>query len=290
MHIADDVLDAVRTDGFAVMDGFLDAAELEAVTEGLFGEFPRPEEYFADPATHARLTRHPFAGLRVGPFRSWDLNRLAFHPDLVDAAERFCGTAALRLYKVELWAKYSGAVDYDQTHHRDYGNHSLVVPRRDLQWPQLTTFVLLSDVTEADGPTKVIPRAVGDAIPLVPQELPFGELFEHEVSITGSAGSLFLYTTDILHRGSNMTGEQRSRFALLADYAPKGLPWLGKMAWPQHSLGPGWVEMMERATMRERDLFDFPPPGHEYWNDQTLTDTNARYPNMDMTPYGSAAP
>ena len=45
------------------------------------------------------------------PYRSWDLNRLAVHPDLVDAAERFLETTELHLYKVELWAKYAGAVE-----------------------------------------------------------------------------------------------------------------------------------------------------------------------------------
>ena len=69
-----------------------------------------------------------FAGVEEFPYRSWDLNRLAVHPDLVDAAERYLRTTELHLYKVELWAKYAGAVNYDQPLHRDYGSHSLVVP------------------------------------------------------------------------------------------------------------------------------------------------------------------
>ena len=66
------------------------------------------------------------------PWRSWDLNRLAFHPDLLDLAERFLGSADLRLYDAELWAKYAGAVDYEQRHHRDLGNHT---PRRSRSGP-----------------------------------------------------------------------------------------------------------------------------------------------------------
>jgi hypothetical protein len=31
--------------------------------------------------------------------------------------------------------------------------------------------------------------------------------------------------------------------------------------------------------------FGFPPPGHEYWNEQTLHDVGRRYPGMDMEPY-----
>ena len=41
-------------------------------------------------------------------------------------------------------------------------------------------------------------------------------------------------------------------------------------------------------TPRERDLFGWPPPGSEYWNEQTLADVGARYPRMDMTPYRKA--
>jgi hypothetical protein len=285
VHISDETLDQVRSDGFAVVDGFLSDDELAAARRGLFEVFPTPDDYVADPEAHARFVRHQFAGLRLGPFPSWELNRLAFHPDLVDAAERFCATTDLQLYKMELWAKYSGGADYDQAHHRDYGNHSVVVPRRDGRWPQLTTFFLLSDVTEEDGPTRVIPRSIGDSVPFVPRELEMGSLVEHEVAIVGRAGSILLYTTDVLHRGSAMTGVDRSRFSLLADYSARGNPWMGKMSWPGMALQPGWQEMMERSSVRERDLFGFPPPGHEYWNDQTLADVQARYPAMDVGPY-----
>ncbi len=289
MHIGDHILDTVRTDGFAVVEGFLSTDELDAARAGLFEEFPHHDEYFADPEQYRHLVKHPFAGLRLGPFDSWPLTRTAFHPDLVNAAERFCGTASLDLYKIELWGKYSGSVDYDQAHHRDFANHSLVVPRRDHRWPQLTTFILLSDVTELDGPTKVIPRSIGDDIALIPHDLEHGKLFDQEIAITGPAGSIFFYTTDVLHRGSAMTGTERSRFALLADYAPRGNPWMGKMSWPGRANRPAFTTLLANATPRERDLFGFPPPGHEYWNEQTLRDVAARWPGIDMTPYTSPA-
>ncbi len=289
MRIPDAALDRVRTDGFAVIEGFLTDEEVALAQDGLFREFPRPDDYFADPAANAELVDTQFSGIRLPPYHSWDLNRLAFHPDLVDAAERFCGSTDLQLYKVELWPKYSGAVDYDQPLHRDYGNHSLVVPRADRRWPQLTTFLLLSDVTEADGPTRVVPRSVGDQEPLWPAKLPPGRLAEAELSVTGSAGTLLLYTTDVLHRGSAMVGDRRSRFMLLADYSVRGNPWMGMISWPRLANHPGWAPMMARAGVRERELFGFPPPGHVYWNRQTLRDVGLRYPEMDMSPYLAAA-
>jgi hypothetical protein len=289
VRVPEAALDDVGERGFALVEDFLAPGELEAAQQALWLHFPRPEDYFADPARYAEYAASQFAGVEEFPYRSWDLNRLAFHPDLVDAAERFLGTAELHLYKVELWAKYAGAVNYDQPHHRDYGSHSLVVPRRDGRYRQMTTFLFLSDVTPDDGPIHVVPYEQGRDVPFTPLYLEFGALANVEVPVTGRAGSLLIYRTDILHRGSNFTGGQGARFSLLADYQQRGTTWGGKMAWPKQA-PQRWAKLMPRCTVRERDLFGFPRPGDDYWNDQTLADVAARYPGMDMTPYRPTHP
>ena len=116
------------------------------------------------PAARVWLATDQWAGIIRGPWRSWDLNRLACVPDLVDLAERFLGSTDLRLYESELWAKYAGVVDYDQSHHRDFANHTLVVQRSDPA-TQILDMILLSDVGEEDGPTKVAPLPVGEGVP-----------------------------------------------------------------------------------------------------------------------------
>jgi hypothetical protein len=284
VRLPDEALDELRARGFVLVEGFLAPDELKAAQEALWLHFPRPEEYLADPSRHAGYAASQFAGVEEFPYRSWDLNRLAFHPDLVDAAERFLGTADLHLYKVELWAKYSGAVDYDQPHHRDYGSHSLVVPRVDGRYQQMTSFVFLSDVTEEDGPTKIVPFEDGRDVPFTPLYLDFGALSDVEVAATGPAGSLLVYRTDILHRGSDFAGDGRARFSLLADYQARGTTWGGKMAWPKQA-PQRWAKLMPRCSVRERDLFGFPRPGDAYWNDQTIADVSLRYPGIDLSPY-----
>ena len=54
-----------------------------------------------------------------------------------------------------------------------------------------------------------------------------------------------MYHTDVLHRGSTMTGTARRRFG-------------------------------------------FPPPWHEYWNEQTMRDVGTRWPGIDLDPYRAA--
>ena len=133
-----------------------------------------------------------------------------------------------------------------------------------------------------------MPLARSKNIPLVPRTLAYGELFDAEVPVLGPAGSLLLYRTDVLHRGSNFTAPGRSRFVMLVDIQARGWPWIGKMAWPNQALQPGWDEAISRMTPRQRELFGFPPVDHAYWIEQTLRDTQARYPDMDMAPYRAA--
>jgi hypothetical protein len=288
MRVSDATLAEVRERGFSLMEGFLSDEELAAAQAALWLHFPRPEEYFADPCGFAHYAASQFAGVEEFPYRSWDLNRLAVHPDLMDAAERYLETTELHLYKVELWAKYAGAIDYDQPLHRDFGSHSLVVPRPGSRYQQLTTFIFLSDVTEADGPTRIVPFEDGKDVPYTPLYMPFGSLADAEVACTGPAGSLLVYRTDILHRGSNMTGVGRSRFSILADFQVRGTTWGGKMAWPKQS-PERWARFIPQCSVRQRDLFGFPRPGDPYWSEQTLEGVAARYPGIDLGPYRKEA-
>jgi len=293
MRVPDRCVADLRKQGYLVVEDFLAADELEAAQEALWLHYPRPDEYFADPAPHAWLAGDQWAGIVGGPWRSWDLNRLAFHPDLLDLAERFLGSADLRLYEAELWGKYAGAVDYDQRHHRDFVNHSLVVPKRAAPASQMLTWILLSDVGDEDGPTMVVPLSVGERVPYWPvpgdhditNHLPAEMFADEEVAMTGPAGTLFAFRSDVLHRASRMSAERSTRFALLADYDAWGPRWTGRVAWAARATSPEWYEVVERASPRERAVFGFPAPGDPYWDEQTLADTQTRYPGADLTPY-----
>jgi hypothetical protein len=285
MKISDAKLAEVGDRGFTVVPGFLDAETLAEARAALWSVHPKPEDYFADPSKYPQYSDSQFAGIANFPYEDWALSRLPVYPDLVDAMERLLKTDDIEVYKIELWAKYAGAVDYAQPHHRDFGNHSLVVPRLDGAHTQYTTFILLSDVTALDGPTKIVPVEYTRDLPLIPTRLQKGEFEEHEESITGPAGSLMIYRTSVLHRGSAFGAPGRARFAMLIDFQSRGWRWNGKMSWPHHAGKPGFGQAMSLMTPRQRDLFGWPPAGSDYWNEQTLRDVASRYPDMDMTPY-----
>ena len=287
MRIPDEKLAEIWDRGFTVVESFLDADTLSAAQEALWGIYPRPEDYFADPAAYSKFTRSQFAGLRFFPYNSWALNRVAVYPDLIDAAERFLQTDDIECYKIELWGKYAGAIDYDQSHHRDYENHTIVVPRADGAMAQMTCFILLSDVTEVDGPTKAVPLSRTRDIPIGITKTKLGEMFEDEVAVTGAAGSILIYKTDVFHRGSDFKAPGRSRFVMPVDFKKRGWRWQNKMAWADHATTQHWKDAMINMTPRQRDLFNWPPPGDPYWNAQTLSDVGLRYPGIDLSPYAA---
>src|SRR5438094_10080103 len=80
MRVPDRFVADLRDGGYLIFEGFLEADELAAAQDALWLHYPRPEEYFADPPAHAWLATSQWAGEIRGPWRSWSLNRLAFHP------------------------------------------------------------------------------------------------------------------------------------------------------------------------------------------------------------------
>jgi hypothetical protein len=295
MHISNSHLDDVRNNGFTVVENFLEPELLAEAQENLWDLYPRPQDYFKNPDRHVNLVRGQFSAMQYFPFPGSALNRCVTHPDLVDAAKRYCETSELDIYKIELWGKYSGGVDYDQAHHRDYAGHTLTVEKAADSFRMMTTFLLLSDVTMETGPTKVvplehtrdIPRHIGEVQPEVDPDGAFGKgaFAEVEVSITAKAGALFIYHPQIVHRGSSLLGKDVSRFVLMTDYSPHRKRWTGKQAWPTHAASPFWNNAFIPMTPYERTLFGFPSVGDDFWDHQTITDTGLRYKDMDMTPY-----
>src|SRR5260370_9385517 len=96
MRVPDRCVVDLRDRGYLIFEGFLEADKLAAAQEALWLHYPRPEEYFADPAAHAWLATSQWAGEIRGPWRSWDLNRLAFSLPLLALAGRSLLSAARR--------------------------------------------------------------------------------------------------------------------------------------------------------------------------------------------------
>ena len=90
-----------------------------------------------------------------------------------------------RVYQAGAMAKYAdGAPDDEQLLHADYANHTLVVPRTDVGYQHLETFVYLSDVTPTTGATRFVDLVHTAGVPV---ERTYLHLGEYSISTTGGA-------------------------------------------------------------------------------------------------------
>ena len=299
-------VDQWRTEGWVVLEGLISSDEIDAAQHDLWQLYPTPEEYFADPESEKVQVFHSgnpllrkvaiagpadqFLGLRQFPFPgSGAMNRLAVHPAIVDFCERALEATDIRLYQLQAWAKYAGDTDYDQPHHTDL-NHSWLPPISDAPWRHVEGFLFLSDIDDGDGPTHVVSRSDAGDLPLdrgySRDEAP--ALYGKEQKATGVRGSFLAYRSDVFHRGSNLTMQGGSRFLMNVSYRRAGQEWVGQHVFQSRNEVPELVRFIESCTVRELELFGFPPPGHGVWTEDLVERTSRRYPALDMSPWRKA--
>jgi hypothetical protein len=298
-----------QTDGFLVLPGHLPSAELEAAVAELPRVFPTADEFHdgLDDERNARF-RDEFGGIINFPWVSTEMSLLAVHPQIVQTAESLLQTADLRVYSIEAWAKYTDAADYDQPHHRDYLNHTVLVPEP--SWParQVEMLLYLFDVPVELGPPAFVPWRLTSRQPVLPNWYPrqddgFSEpdhpewisrvgrpdLYDNEVSGVGPAGTVVAYRIETFHRGTALIAPRGARYTIHVNFRASDADWIGRHSWSMASTEGPWVEFVCRASPRQLELFGFPPAGHTYWKPETLAGLALRYPGADITPWTPAA-
>jgi hypothetical protein len=277
--IDEDGLRRLRDDGWAQFHRFLPESALADAEAAMRRTFPDP----------ASVGTTQFSGIVEFPFREVALSLLALHPDVVAVAQAVLGTDELRLYHAEAWAKYTGATDYDQRLHRDFLNHTVLVPSADERFGQILFYLYLGDVTEGRGPTHFVSRRLTAELALVQPEgwrrRDHPELYAAEVSAAGPAGTLIAYRPDTLHRGTNLTEPGAWRHSLLMSFRAAGTEWGHRYGWAERGHWPGLRPFVESATVRQLELIGVPGPGHPYWTQATIAGVAARYPGLDLSPW-----
>ena len=303
-----------QTEGWVLLDGLIDAAEVDAVAADVGLMFPTPDEYHRDPEgeTRRRLGAVPTGssdedalwgdggpGFRTAQ-RRWSrefpfggsgvLDRLCVHPSLVDFAARALGGPDLRLYQAHASAKYAGVVDYEQPMHVDQ-NHSWLPPGDRAPWWNLQGFLYLTDVTEDDNPTHLAPATATPGLAtrrpvLMPDVAP--EVYAAERPALGPRGSYLAYRSDVFHRGSPFGSPAGGRIVLALAFKRAAADWIGYSSAQSRANDGEWTRFASGCTPRELELFGFPPPGHPVWDEALLAETAHRYPFLDLTPWRQA--
>jgi len=306
----DDEIAAWRRDGWVLVDGLIEPDEIDRALPDVHRVFPTGAEYHADPAgvtarylgTPAPAPRDRWPATGPGfrpeqhrwrsqfPFPGDALNRLCVHPAIVDFMERTLDAGDIRLYQAQIGAKYTGDANYEQPMHTDR-NHSWLPPHPDLRWSHVESFLYLSDVTDGNAPTHLVPlertRHYPPTLPLLWPENE-ADAYAAEIAAPGPRGSLLAYRSDVFHRGVDLTEPNGARFLLNVSFKHAAHDWIGFTAIQSRATSYHFIRFVEQSTPRELDLLGFPQPGHPIWTDELLDRTAERYPSLDLTPWREA--
>ena len=300
-YSAEDV-EAWRRDGGVVIRDFFTPQEVAAVVadfETVFGRTSGAEAAMnrKKPGEMGRFSLSQFATFEAVPFDcSPALNLIGVHPALVAFAREALATSEVHLYQCQVWAKFTGEADYDQPFHCDYSNHTLTAPSEDAHLNSVTVLCYFTDVTEAHGPAHYVTRPDSAEV-AGPEASLSGDkkaqarlqkgLKRYERSSAAPAGSIFPYSIDVYHRGTNLTAPGGHRYAVMACFKAAGDDAIGYHAWPFHHLKP-WARIFDHATPEQLACFGVQRPGDPFWTEVTLQRAQARYPNWDLTPWRAA--
>lgn len=300
MRVVDGLdIEAWQSDGLLRLPGYLSTSDLAPAHGELEIMFPTADGFHdgTDPR-HVRYRQDEFDGIDAFPFAAVELSLLAVHPRLIQLAETLLRERDLRLYTAEAWAKYTGATAYDQDLHRDYLNHTLLVPTAAEEFRQLEMFVFLGEVSADLGPPHLVPQTHTAGLPANPTFYPrqggtgafvasgdHRHLYDLEVPGTGPAGTVIAFDLDTLHRGTDLRRPRGARYTMHLGFRPAHVEWAQRLAWADRSHLPHWYRFVSRASPRQLELFGFPPPGHRYWTAETLAGVGQRYPDLDLLPW-----
>ena len=290
-----------RREGGVLLESFFNASEVAAVQADFERVFTAPEQTEPVNAKQGgelgRFSEAQFTHFDAIPFNcSSALNLIGLHPALIAFAKEAMDTDHVHLYQCQAWAKFAGQADYDQPFHCDFVNHTLTVPAADERLNSITILCYFSDVTEAHGPMHYVARSDSEGIAgpeaifeRDPQQAAAtqAQLRAVERSSAAPAGSIFPYTIDVFHRGTNLTAAGAHRYAVMSCFKKASNDTIGYHAWPFHHSKP-WHKVFDHATPEQLQCLGVHPPGHEFWNEVTLARAAVRYPNWDLAPYRAA--
>jgi hypothetical protein len=293
-----------QRDGFVILPGYVSDDVLGTALKELSKVFPTAEQFHNDVgAERNRRFRDEFGGIVDFPFPSTELNLLSVHPALIDLGEALLECDHTRVYSIEAWAKFTGAAKYDQHLHRDYLNHTVLVPAPSARADQVEMFLFLSDVPAELGPPSYVPMEAGtysalpnwyprhdgvidpDAPSTWVSEIGHPALYAEEISAAGPAGTVVAYRLDTFHRATELTQPRGARYTIHVNFRRASADWVGRHSWPSRSTTSEWVDFVVRASPRQLQLFGFPAPGQRYWTPETLAGMAQRYPGFNSAPW-----
>lgn len=326
-RLDDEHIRSWRNKGFALVHDLLPHPLLAALKQDALAFYPEPNTTASEGYNDFSSGQSFVFPSRSTAFNAISLHPALLQAvaDLLDVS-----VLELRLTQSDLWPKYgsdsapNAGDNTDQRMHCDYPNHSLVHPPEWDSPEAVEMIVYLNDYDECEGATAVVPRhgpddpaypwpitqtpGVGDldyvndrlqAEVYMAEQDPKAaafrakHLYPREEVARYRFGSVLLYRHDTWHRGRPVK-PGTLRLVQNLTFTKSGREWLGPLhpgwSWSMYRRDKLMEKLIAQATVAQRTVLGFPPPGHEYWSSNTLAAVEARYRvfGIDMTAYRNA--
>ena len=311
-----------RSEGVTLVSDLLPSERIESLIQSAKSVFPE-----AGTEAARSVRDFGSGGRFSFPSTDAVFNALTLDPALVGAVAQLLNVepTALRLTQSDLWPKYGHASrnrrdNQDQRIHMDYPNHMLVHPPPWANPAAVEIIIYYSDARECAGETGFVTRA-GESDPayLYPytqspgmshhpflndrssaeeyfeQEAPEiaafrASLYEREKVADFRVGDVLFYRHDVWHRGRPLV-EDTMRLVQNLTFRCEDADWVSQLhvgwPWAMYREGQPFERWVANASVFERTLLGFPPPGHAFWTRETLAGVIARYGpfGFDVSPY-----
>ncbi len=291
---------AWKETGFTIIPRFFSEDEIAPIRqefEGIYGttgQGPGAELNVRKTGGFGEFREAQFQNIDTFPYdASFAMNLISLHPQLIELAKQLLDSPSVHLYQAHTWAKYTGDADYNQAHHCDFSNHTLLVPGDQCIERTVDVVIYMTEVTDAHGALHFVTKPDSNRV-LRPGAVWAVEpeqqtaLNAVERSAAGPAGTIVAHSIDTFHRGTNLTEPGGHRFTMTAGYKSAGNDMIGYHVW-QDAASRDWRPIFEHATPEQLKCLGIPPPGSEFWNERTLKLSQARWPNWNMAEYFRAA-
>ena len=204
------------------------------------------------------------------PFEEPCLNHAIVDPDTISLAKRWLGTEQIRMRGSGCSVRYPGFVDSTGRHVDGFS--LLPIKSANRNHNHLKFWYYLSDVESEMAPTSFWPTQWDEDGPHVVGD---------EQKITGSAGSLVVFSILTYHSRNNFTQTNGERYVLTVRWGRHDHPWEGQSEYVMSGNNPAFSDFVGNLAPSTREFFHFPPIGHPYYTEKTLRDLETKYPGWD---------
>jgi len=317
MPLTPSQIEQFRQDGFIIVPNVFDGDKMDtarlAMDQILYG---KPyEEWLVDfdagkteGVSDGFSTTHDHEqGRTQFPTGSDALDGLISNENYLDMFEQCLGDAA-SYCNAHLFLR-AGPTDKRHSEHPWEGYHidhltnCLLPPSHDDRFAYVNSAAYLHDVPEDGAPMKVIPgshrlaqetylhafagdNAGGGSV----QDLRLAHGLAEPVPAVGARGSAMFYSSYLMHAAQPFDNKRLQRAFWTLSMCRQDCDRWTRFANPfVYGEREHMLPFFTATTPRVRSLFGFPPPGHVYYTEETLTLLQAWLPGIDTTPYDNSS-